>query len=73
MLRTMKLARPLLAIGLLWMAAIGVSGWQRFGGAPSAGLQPYDQSDQSIPSEFFFSRLRYNAGYGGGYGYRRGG
>ena len=66
----MKLACPLLAIGLLSMAAIELSGWQRFGGAPS-GLQPYDQSDLSIPSEFFFSRLRYNTGYGGGYGYRR--
>src|ERR1019366_2544710 len=69
----MKMARPLLAVGLLSMAAVALSGWQRFGGAPSAGLQPYDQSDQSIPSEFFFSRLRYNAGYGGGNGYRRGG
>jgi len=57
------MARSLLAIGLLLMAAIGPLGWQRFGGAPSAGLQPYDQSDLSIPSEFFFSRLRYNAGY----------
>jgi hypothetical protein len=67
----MKMARPLLAIGLLLLAAFELAG-QRFGG--SAGLQPYDQSDQSIPSEFFFSRLRYNAGYGGGGGgYRRGG
>src|ERR1700726_1963528 len=66
----MKLARPLLAIGLLLMAAIGLSAWQRFGRTPSAGLQPYDQSDLSIPSEFFFSRLRYNSGYGGGYRYR---
>src|ERR1019366_2395728 len=69
----MKIARPVLAVGLLSMAAVALSGWHRFGGAPSAGLQPYDQSDQSIPSEFFFSRLRYNTGYGGGNGYRRGG
>src|ERR1039458_6563197 len=63
----MKMARPLLAVGLLSMAAVALSGWQRFGGAPSPGLQPsYDQSDLSIPSEFFFSRLRYNTGYGGG-------
>src|ERR1035441_10390626 len=62
----MKMARPLLAVGLLSMAAVALSGWQRFGGAPSPGLQPsYDQSDLSIPSEFFFSRLRYNTGYGG--------
>src|SRR6516164_8087162 len=66
----MKLACSLLAIGL-FMAAIQLSGWQRFGGAPSAGLQLYDQSDQPIASEFFFSRLRYNTGYGGGYGFRR--
>ena len=66
----MKLAWPLLVIGLLLMA-IELSGWQRFGGAPSAGLQPYDRSDQDIPSEFFFSRLRYNTGYGGGYGWHR--
>ena len=68
----MRIARALLATGVLSMAAIALLG-QRFGGAPSAGLQPYDQTDQNIPSEFFFSRLRYNAGYGGGggYGYRR--
>src|ERR1051326_3917947 len=67
----MKLACPLLAIGLLLTAALEVSGWQRFGGASPNGLQPYDQSDLSVPSEFFFSRLRYHTGYGGGYGYRR--
>src|ERR1017187_7362641 len=66
----MKIACPLLVIGLLLMA-IELSGWQRFGGSASAGLQPYDQPGPSIPSEFFFSRLRYNTGYGGGYGYRR--
>src|SRR6202142_1447680 len=67
----MKLARLLLGMGLLSIAGVELSGWQRFGGSASAGLQPYDQSDQSIPSEFFFSRLRYNTGYGGGFGYRR--
>lgn len=67
----MKLAWPLLMIGLLSVAAIELFGWQRFGGAPTSGLQPYDQSDLNTPSEFFFSRLRYNTGYGGGYGYRR--
>ena len=66
----MKLARLLLGMGLLLIAGVELSGWQRFGGAASAGLQPYDQSDQSIPSEFFFSRLRYNTGYGGGSRYR---
>jgi hypothetical protein len=68
----MKMARVLLVIGLLSMAAIELSGWQRFG-APSPGLQQaYDASDQAIPPEFFFSRLHYNAGYGGGgNGFRR--
>src|SRR5579859_4651051 len=66
----MKLVCSLLAIGLL-IAALQLSGWQRFGAAITPGLQPYDESDQTIPSEFFFSRLRYNTGYGGGYGYRR--
>src|SRR6516162_9529536 len=65
----MKLACSLLVIGLL-MAAIQLSGWQRFNAARTKGAQPYDESDQNIPSEFFFSRLRYNTGYGGGYGYR---
>jgi len=67
----MKLGRPLIAIGLLLTAGIGVSAWQRSGGAQSSGLQFYDESDQNVPPEFFFSRLRYNAGYGGSAGYRR--
>ena len=67
----MRLARPLIAIWVLLMAALGLFGWQRFGGAPSSGFLRYDESDLAIPSEFFFSRLRYNTGYGGGYGYRR--
>jgi hypothetical protein len=62
----MKLACSLFAIGLL-IAAFQLSG-QRFGAPPSSGLQPYDGSDQAIPSEFLFSRLRYNTGYGGGFG-----
>jgi Domain of unknown function (DUF4159) len=66
----MKLARPWLAIGLLLTAAIELFAWQRFGGGGSNQLQPYDATDQDIPAEFYFSRLRYNAGYGGGYGFR---
>jgi hypothetical protein len=66
----MKLACSLLAIGLL-MAAIQLPGWQRFGARTKGIQQPYDETDQNVPSEFFFSRLRYNTGYGGGgYGYR---
>lgn len=69
----MKMARPLLAIALLPLAAVALRGWQRYGASQSSGLQPYDDSDLNVPSEFFFSRLRYNTGYGGGgsYGYRR--
>src|SRR5436305_15221842 len=67
----MKLSCSLLAITLLLIAAVELPGWQRFGGVPSGGLLPYDESDRPVPSEFFFSRLRYNTGYGGGYGYRR--
>jgi Domain of unknown function (DUF4159) len=67
----MKSAPSLLAMGLLSVAAIQLFGWQRFGGTRSAGLQPYDESDKLVPSEFFFTRLRYNTGYGGGSGYRR--
>lgn len=66
----MKLAFPLLAICLLAIAAVQLFGWQRYGAATS-GFQVYDHSDQAIPSEFFFTRLRYNSGYGGGGGYRR--
>jgi hypothetical protein len=67
---TMKRARPLLAVGLLLTAAVELLAWQRFGGGGSNQLQPYDATDQDIPAEFYFSRLQYNAGYGGGYGFR---
>lgn len=69
-LLTMKRARLLLAIGLLLTAAMELLAWQRYGSGGSNQLQPYDATDQDIPAEFYFSRLQYNAGYGGGYGFR---
>jgi hypothetical protein len=68
----MRFAPALIVIGLLLTAAFEVSAWQRMGrGARSTGLQPYDESDSDSPSEFYFTRLQYNTGYGGGFGYRR--
>jgi Domain of unknown function (DUF4159) len=52
------------------MAAIELSGWQRFGGASSTGLQPYEQTCPSLPNSSS-AVFRYNTDYGGGYGYRR--
>jgi hypothetical protein len=70
-LLTMKQARLWLVIGLLLTAAMELFAWQRYGGGGSNQLQPYDATDQDLPAEFYFSRLRYNAGYGGGgFGYR---
>jgi len=66
----MKLARPLLAIALLLAAVIELLAWQRFGRTGSNQLLAYDSTDQNLPGEFYFSRLRYNSGYGGGSGYR---
>jgi hypothetical protein len=68
----MKLAQPLLAIALLLVVAIELFAWQRFGRSGSNQLLPYDSSDQAMPGEFYFSRLRYNSGYGGGRGFRAG-
>ena len=74
----MKLGRPLLAIGLL-LTAIELFAWQGYGGfgrsyrTGTNQLVPYDPSDQDVPSEFYFSRLAYSAGYGGGGGGFRGG
>ncbi len=69
----MKFPRSLLAIALLSIAAFALRGWQRFGAPATSGLHFYDDSDKNAPGEFFFSRLKYNAGYGGGggFGYRR--
>ena len=65
----MKLARPFLAIALLLSVSLGLLALQRGGG----GRQQCSCSDEpNVPSEFFFSRLRYNSGYasGGSFGYR---
>jgi hypothetical protein len=66
----MRQARPLLVIALLLAVAIELFAWQRYSRSGSNQLQPYDSTDQDIPAEFYFSRLRYNSGYGGGSGFR---
>ena len=70
----MKLGRPLFAIGLLLTVGIELFAWQRYNRTGSNQLVPYDPSDENVPAEFYFSRLAYNSGYGGGSGFRgRGG
>jgi hypothetical protein len=66
----MKPARPLLAIALLLLLSLGLLALQRGG---MRGRQEISfGGDPEAPSEFYFSRLRYNSGYasGGSFGYR---
>jgi Domain of unknown function (DUF4159) len=63
----MKLARPLVGIALLFAVSVGLFGLQR------GGRRQLDYgTDPLVPSEFYFSRLRYNTGYASGasFGYR---
>ncbi len=62
----MKLMRLLIAIALLLSLSLGLYAWQRGRGQLSFGYE------STTPSEFYFSRLRYNSGYtsGGSFGYR---
>ena len=63
----MKLARPFVGIALLFAVSVGLFGLQR------GGRRQSDYGMGSIePSEFYFSRLRYNTGYASGasFGYR---
>jgi hypothetical protein len=62
----MKLARLLLAIALLLLAGVAV--YAQFG---IRGRQEMSM-ESNVPSEFYFSRLRYNSGYasGGSFRYR---
>jgi hypothetical protein len=66
----MKLARPLLGIGLLLALlltmSLGLWALQRGGGRATLSFG----NEPQVPSEFYFSRLRYNSGYSGSFGYR---
>jgi hypothetical protein len=72
----MRLARPFLGTALLLSAAFGLFALQR--GGRLRGEQSYDgfspyTGERFVPSEFYFSRLRYNSGYtsGGSFAYQR--
>jgi hypothetical protein len=66
----MKLAHPLAGIALLFSVSLGLFGLQMGGGF--ARRQSSFGTGPTEPSEFYFSRLRYNSGYtsGGSFGYR---
>lgn len=66
----MQLARLFLAIALLLSLTLGLFAFQRGGGFGRAQLS--FPTEPTVPSEFYFSRLRYNSGYasGGSFGYR---
>lgn len=71
---TMKRARPFLGIALLFSVSLGLFALQRQRGS---GLQqfsfPTEPAGPPVPSEFYFSRLRYNSGYSSGGSFRYGG
>jgi hypothetical protein len=64
----MKPARALIAIALLCSLSLGLYALQRNGGGRARLSFPMSPTE---PSEFYFSRLRYNSGYasGGSFGY----
>jgi hypothetical protein len=67
----MKLARPFLGIALLFSVSLGLFALQRQRGS---GLQQsYFATESPVPSEFYFSRLRYNSSYASGGSFRYGG
>jgi hypothetical protein len=66
----MKTARPFIGLALLLSVSAGLLAFQR---ARGPGRQTLSfSSEPQVPSEFYFSRLRYNSGYasGGSFGYR---
>jgi hypothetical protein len=71
------MARPLIAIALLLSLSIGLFALQRGrgGGGGFGRAQLSFDEGSNVPSEFYFSRLRYNSGYAGGgsFGFGRGG
>jgi hypothetical protein len=65
----MKLLRPMSAIPLLLLLGLGLFALQK-GRAQGRRLQYSDSSGANVPSEFYWSRLQYNALSGGGGGFR---
>jgi hypothetical protein len=64
-----KLVRPISLILLLLSLSLGLFAWQRGGGR----RQQYSYyGGANVPSEFYWSRLQYNSGYGNGGGFYRG-
>ncbi len=63
------MSRPLLAIGLLCSLSLGLFAFQRGRGRMGMFNEP---DSPSVPSEFYFSRMQYTAGYasGGSFGFR---
>src|ERR1700688_1161740 len=66
----MRLAHPFVGIALLFSVSLGLFGLQR--GGRFGRQQSSFEAGPTVPSEFYFSRLRYNSGYasGGSFGYR---
>ena len=64
----LKLPRLLIAIALLLSLSLGLYAFQR--GRGGRGQMSFSMGP-TVPSEFYFSRLRYNSGYanGGSFGY----
>jgi len=65
----MKLVRPIAAIFLLFLLGFGLFALQR-GRAQGFGRRQYYGGGANVPSEFYWSRLQYNSGYGNNIGFR---
>jgi hypothetical protein len=67
----MKLSRLLLAVALLMVVSLGLFA-QIFSRRPPSGSSSFS-GDEPVPSEFYFTRLRYSTGYASGGSFRYGG
>jgi hypothetical protein len=65
----MKLVRALTTIPLLVLLGLGLFALQK-GKAQGRRQQQYYGNGANVPSEFYWSRLQFNSGYGGGGGFR---
>jgi hypothetical protein len=63
----MKLVRPISAIPLLFLLSVGLFAMQQGGLRFGRRQQQFSSYyGQTVPSEFYWSRLQYNTLYGGG-------